>query len=57
MEETMSTLIVTLTHERSTKGTHFYATRDTDAAIGSLYIQKSALPVAPKEIRVTVETD
>ena len=46
---------LTLEYAKSTKRKHVYIGMSTDAAIPTLYIDKSALPNQPKAIRVTVE--
>jgi hypothetical protein len=46
------------TYVRSTKGTHLYASQESDVnpISRSVYIQKAALPVpAPKRIKLTLE--
>jgi len=52
----MKTLTIAMTHERDTKGTHFYVASDPTAAVKSMYIKREAIPgECPKTILVTVE--
>lgn len=51
----MKKIEIVLDFARSTKGTHLYATSDTNAAVTSLYIKKHGLPdQPPTKIVVTV---
>ncbi len=51
----MKDIKVVLEFERSTKGTHLYATRGTTAAVTSIYIKKHGMPdTPPAAIVVTI---
>lgn len=45
----MNPITVTLTFERSTKGTHLFKTDDPSAAVTSVYVKKAAMPT-PVEV-------
>ena len=40
--------------EKQTKNTYRYAEVDENTAVRTLYVQKSAMPVVPQEIVVTI---
>lgn len=61
----MNKITTTLLFERSTRGSHFFVELDESGqpverfggggTIKSLYVRKTAMPSAPRTIRVTIE--
>lgn len=53
----MEPITYTLTHVKSTKGTHVFETEDPQVPVRSVYVQKYALPQVPPsgKIELTIK--
>jgi hypothetical protein len=55
METKTKPLTVEMAFAKSTKGTHVYAALDAGAAaVTTIYVQKTAFPIAPPKITLTI---
>lgn len=48
---------ISFTYKKDTKGTHCYKEDSEKPYIGSLYIQKSKVPIAFKTVSITLHLD
>jgi len=54
----VTTKTITMSHNKSTKGTHVYSNDDDDTPISTVYVNRSSLPkTPPPTIKLTVEYD
>lgn len=49
------TIVVEAEFTKSTKNTHVFKATEDEAAIPSLYVNRSAFGAQPKRVRITVE--